>query len=470
MAPFTKPLDTSILNKVQAGGSSSNMYSPVQPAIKPVVATPTIPKTPTISSGLTPVNGMINGIPQAEYNRLDTMYKTPAITPSIQTPVSPQSSMYGNQGVQVDKFGEALYNVPPLNVNPVNSKGAISSTSLGTTTTSDVLNTRNYLEKLQNQILSASMAGENELTAQKNVNDLAQQELELKNKLSQEADRLSSSSDLTKEQATNFLTETYRRANVANTNLSLQKSAQSSVLQNEQLARQSQLDAFKTLYGISSPVSVGGNLVNPATGEILYQGTRSPVSLSAGETLVDPITGQVVAGGATTGLLSIAEATQLGVPYGTTREQAIGLSPASTKALSGEASKLLSITETVQPEIQLLKDAFTKNYKTALLGITTGTNRELVKLVDQVADKVGRLRSGGAINTDEATRFKKQIASFMDIPFGSSDSAIKALDGILAEAQSVASSIRGGGYQNNQTQSTGNNIVQTKAGAINVNW
>lgn len=81
MALFTKPLDTSILNKVQAGGFSSNMYSPapVQSSIAPVApAVQPRATAPAISSGLTPVNGMINGIPQAEYNRLDTMYKKPA--------------------------------------------------------------------------------------------------------------------------------------------------------------------------------------------------------------------------------------------------------------------------------------------------------------------------------------------------------------------------------------------------------
>lgn len=332
MATFTKPLDTSILNKVQSGGFSSNMYSPapVQSPVAPIApAVQPRATTPAISSGLTPVNGMINGIPQAEYNRLDNLYKTPQQNvippaPVMQTPTAPTTNW---QGVQVDKFGEAVYNTPTLNINPMNANGAIPSNKLGSVSKADVLSNRNYLQQLQDKILGASMASGTELDAQKNITDLTQQGLDLQNKISQEADRLASSSDLTREQATNFLTETYRRGNVAKTNLALQQSAQSNVLQNEQLARQNQLEAFKTLYNINQPVSVGGNLVNPATGEVMYQAPRSPVSLSAGETLVDPITGQVVAGGATTGLLSIAEATQLGVPYGTTREQALGLQP-----------------------------------------------------------------------------------------------------------------------------------------------
>lgn len=111
------------------------------------------------------------------------------------------------------------------------------------------------------------------------------------------------------------------------------------------------------------------------------------------------------------------------------------------KPLSGDASKVLSIATTVQPEIEKLKQVFSQNYKKSVKGIVLGTDRELVKLVDNVADKVGRLRSGGAINKDEETRFKRQIASLMDIPFGTSEGAITALDGILTEAQQVAQGI-----------------------------
>lgn len=268
----------------------------------------------------------------------------------------------------------------------------------------------------------------------------------------------------------------------------------------QKLANATLLSALSQNREASKPIEIGNSTVDPLTGQTIYtkpdegfslgQGQRrydssgkviatgpqesQAFSLSSGQERyeLDPKTGQYrkVAGATAkeegSELLSPTEATSLGVPYGTTREQAFGTSPA--KPFSGEASKLLSITETIQPEIQLLKKAFTDNYKGSLVGITTGTNRELVKLVDQVADKVGRLRSGGAINIDEANRFKSQIASIMDIPFGNSIQAINALDGILAEAQSVSTSIRGGNNQSYGTPS--GTIVQTKAGPINTSW
>ena len=75
------------------------------------------------------------------------------------------------------------------------------------------------------------------------------------------------------------------------------------------------------------------------------------------------------------------------------------------------------------------------------MGITTGKDRALSRLLDQVADKVGRLRSGGGINKDEEARFKRQVASFMDIPFGKSEDAIKSLRSLKDEAKIVRDSV-----------------------------
>lgn len=145
--------------------------------------------------------------------------------------------------------------------------------------------------------------------------------------------------------------------------------------------------------------------------------------------------------------LSVAEAKSLGVPFGTTVEDAKKLKKVPTdkvvddKPLSGEASKLKSITESIQPEIDQLIAAFEKDYRGALVGITTGKDRALSRLLDQVADKVGRLRSGGGINKDEEARFKRQVASFMDIPFGKSEDAIKSLRSLKDEAKIVRDSV-----------------------------
>jgi len=126
----------------------------------------------------------------------------------------------------------------------------------------------------------------------------------------------------------------------------------------------------------------------------------------------------------------------------------VDASVANIKPLSGEAAKILSIATTIVPEINQLKVAFEKDYRGSVAGIISGTNRELVKLVDQVADKVGRLRSGGAINKDEEARFKRQISSDMDLAFGDSTTAIAALDGLITEANMVVNSVDPSGSRN----------------------
>ena len=129
------------------------------------------------------------------------------------------------------------------------------------------------------------------------------------------------------------------------------------------------------------------------------------------------------------------------------------------KPLSGESSKILSIAQTMVPEINRLKEIFRGDFKKAVAGYTFGTNRELVRLVDNVADKLGRLRSGGAINADEEARFKRQIASYADIAFGNSDQIITALDGILSEANYVSQGIDPTGVRNVNPQPTTQPVV-----------
>jgi len=110
--------------------------------------------------------------------------------------------------------------------------------------------------------------------------------------------------------------------------------------------------------------------------------------------------------------------------------------------LSGEASKVLSVATTMLPELDKLEALFRDAYKTTVAGKVTGTNREVVRLIDNIADKVGRLRSGGAINKQEEERFLRQLgATPADLAFGTAEQAIEALRGVRAEAQMVSSRV-----------------------------
>lgn len=112
------------------------------------------------------------------------------------------------------------------------------------------------------------------------------------------------------------------------------------------------------------------------------------------------------------------------------------------KPLSGEASKLLSISSGLETDVNSIKAKIaTQGYEKFLRGYITGTDRDTVKLLSRAADRIGRLRSGGAINKDEEARFISQFASKGDYAFGKDTDATSALDSILTEAQTVRSGI-----------------------------
>jgi hypothetical protein len=121
-----------------------------------------------------------------------------------------------------------------------------------------------------------------------------------------------------------------------------------------------------------------------------------------------------------------------------------GKQQSAEKALSGEGAKTYSVAQTAVPELDQLRAAFDKDYSKTLRGILLGTDRNLIRLAESVADKIGRLRSGGAINKDEAARFMGQIASWGDYLGKKDDSkaaVLSALDRYKDEATSVAAKV-----------------------------
>lgn len=112
------------------------------------------------------------------------------------------------------------------------------------------------------------------------------------------------------------------------------------------------------------------------------------------------------------------------------------------KALSGEASKVYAIATTMGEDIAKLRAGFKKDYRGAQRGILIGTDRDLRLAAERLADKVGRLRSGGAINKEEEARFMGQLASAANLAMGNSKASLNALDQIEEEAGIVARSIR----------------------------
>lgn len=117
---------------------------------------------------------------------------------------------------------------------------------------------------------------------------------------------------------------------------------------------------------------------------------------------------------------------------------------APPKPMSAEAAKTRAVATTLIPELKLLRDAMEKNHVRAVAGIVSGTDRNLSRLAQSAADKVGRLRSGGAINKQEEARFIGQIASWKDIPLARRRDITAAIDRYITEAESVKAGITPG--------------------------
>lgn len=129
------------------------------------------------------------------------------------------------------------------------------------------------------------------------------------------------------------------------------------------------------------------------------------------------------------------------------------------KPLSADAAKVLSIAQTLPTEALQLKEILSTAGRVQIAAILSGGDAATARLIDSVADKVGRLRSGGAINKDEAASFKSQILRKADLLTGDMTSAIAAIDGLIEEASNVAESMtRGimppGMGQNNKIDNT----------------
>jgi hypothetical protein len=66
---------------------------------------------------------------------------------------------------------------------------------------------------------------------------------------------------------------------------------------------------------------------------------------------------------------------------------------------------------------RIIKEDNSARYKTKLPGLLKGSNaRQLERAIDNVADAIGRIRSGGAINKEEAKAFKAQLPNMTDDP------------------------------------------------------
>lgn len=113
------------------------------------------------------------------------------------------------------------------------------------------------------------------------------------------------------------------------------------------------------------------------------------------------------------------------------------------KPLSGDAAKLTGYVSTALTQGQNLKKLIEDKGIRWVTAQYKAGNPAVANIIDDVADSKGRLRSGGAVNVDEANSFKKPFTGIGNIFYNDDSAAIAAIDQVLTEANTVQNGMKG---------------------------
>lgn len=109
------------------------------------------------------------------------------------------------------------------------------------------------------------------------------------------------------------------------------------------------------------------------------------------------------------------------------------------KPLSGDAAKLKGIVTSALTRAAELR-AKVKQYgaRGVVERFTTGSDPDLVNIIQDMGDLKGRLRSGGAVNPDENTRFISPFSAKSKFVFADDAAMLRAIDRMEQEARTVS--------------------------------
>lgn len=140
-------------------------------------------------------------------------------------------------------------------------------------------------------------------------------------------------------------------------------------------------------------------------------------------------------------------------------------SAAGEKPLSGDAAKLSGFVSTLKTQGEALKKMVQDQGIRKVVYEYKKGNPAYVNVIEDMADAKGRLRSGGAINVDEANSFKKPFTGMGNLIYGDNDAAITAIDKVLQEADNVQASMSRGS-KDKPKPSSANTPAPEQAGTV----
>jgi len=178
---------------------------------------------------------------------------------------------------------------------------------------------------------------------------------------------------------------------------------------------QAQAQAQQAMAEQLKPFEFAGNLVqfDPATGQLITVAeapaeVAKPITVSAGQTVLDPNTGEVLFQAPDkpeqlpTSIQEYLFAAQQGFTGSFSDFQNQGQAQGK-KALSSEASKTLSNVQSGIRSLETLRQAIDSDQRGGRPLYASGSYKAAE---DNLVDIIGRLRSGGAITSDEEDRFR----------------------------------------------------------------
>lgn len=319
----------------------------------------------------------------------------------------------------------------------------------------------------------------NDTTARINATNLANR---------RQIKQMQENGQLTKEQASAFITEEQRRADAQMADLATAQSASALSLDVLGKIRANQLGAYQTQYNLLKPeqVAIGSTLYNPiqgvmyqpggqATSEIaqaLVDGTLSPANIPSG---VNPAVVYQQAN-------EISMRTK-GTPFNANEAQANF--QAQQAAIQQNATTYRTLANAQQAAVSHLDEALgyakalkgTTSYpllNTATLSILRGIGNKTVGQYDTALSiarsEVAKVLGGGQVTVEGMQEAENILPSNLgaDQLAAKVETIKKLMQEKIAEYGNLSNIPQFG--QTQQSQQTGTGVVQTKAGIINTNW
>lgn len=424
------------------------------PAAASIASISTKKEPTTQSSGFTPASqSMLDALKRQQST-------TPIKQPFVQQPTITSNGQQGNP-YYFDNTSSSP-SVPTTNIEPTTP---VSTKTQVKNVTPEMKSFLAQRQALMGQISSAMLPTEEELATSKKLQELQAQQANIA-----ASEQLGLNKIEDQPIAMNFITGQQAA-------LQRQAAAQSGALQAQQIPLQTQLamiqaerqrkaDIAKVQLESDTPIEVGGSLVNPVTGEVVYSGAKNAEGFTLGE-------GQARYDAQGNLLASVPKSEAALTPYQAAQLEIERQKIAQGKQLTPDQINRISEGKQLPIVLEGLEKAIKENSMVfgPVAGRIAGANpyaaqtQTIQAELKRAMQSIGKYLEGGVLRAEDEKKYEKMLPQLTDTP----QVALNKLAGIKTllenkQAQYL-SDIGSGGYNQSNFGS------QTSAGAsTGFNW